>query len=146
MSPACAPAPVAAIASEEAEHATILNPAAPLLVALDPLDGSSNIETGLSVGSIFSILPRCSSAAIEHEFLRPGTAQLAAGYVLYGPHTALVLSVGEGRTSTFWSPRPGFFSSPRPGSKSPREKAEFAINMSNYRHWDQASAPISTTA
>ncbi|HEY1856172.1 class 1 fructose-bisphosphatase [Acidocella sp.] len=131
------PAPVAAIASEEAEHAVLLDPAAPLLVALDPLDGSSNIETGLSVGSIFSILPRCTSAAIEHEFLRPGTAQLAAGYVLYGPHTALVLSVGEGTDLYVLEPESRVFLLAQAGLKIPAGKAEFAINMSNYRHWDE---------
>jgi fructose-1,6-bisphosphatase I len=129
--------PVAAIASEEAEHATILNPAAPLLVALDPLDGSSNIDTGLTVGSIFSVLPRGCGASIEQEFLRPGTAQLAAGYVLYGPHTALVLSVGDGTDLYVLDPESGTFILAQAGLRIPTGKAEFAINMSNYRHWDE---------
>jgi fructose-1,6-bisphosphatase I len=131
------PAQVAAIASEEAPHATILDPAAPLLVALDPLDGSSNIDTGLSVGSIFSILPRASAATLEHEFLRRGTAQLAAGYVLYGPHTSLVLSVGEGTDLYVLDPESRIFRLAQAGLDIPAGKAEFAINMSNYRHWEE---------
>src|ERR1700722_8891981 len=77
------PAQVAAIASEEAAQAISLHPDAPLLVALDPLDGASNIDTGLTVASIFSILPRAPATTLGQEFLRPGTAQLAAGYILY---------------------------------------------------------------
>jgi fructose-1,6-bisphosphatase I len=130
-------APVAAIASEEAPEAIPLNPDAPLLVALDPLDGSSNIDTGLSVGSIFSILPRGTAVTFEHEFLRPGTTQLAAGYVLYGPHTALVLSVGDGTDLYVLDPDSCVFHLAQARLQIPKGKAEFAINMSNYRHWEE---------
>jgi fructose-1,6-bisphosphatase I len=132
-----AAARVAAIASEEAPDAIPLHPDAPLLVALDPLDGSSNIETGLTVGSIFSILPRGAATTLEQEFLRPGTTQLAAGYVLYGPHTSLVLSVGNGTDLYVLDQESGTFHLAQTGLQIPRGKAEFAINMSNYRHWDE---------
>ncbi len=132
-----AAARVAAIASEEAPQPILLHPDAPLLVALDPLDGSSNIETGLTVGSIFSILPRGEAATLDAEFLRPGKTQLAAGYVLYGPHTSLVLSVGDGTALYVLEPESGMFCLAQPELHIPRGKAEFAINMSNYRHWDE---------
>src|SRR5688572_25337579 len=91
-------APVAALASEEMDNAVPLEGGGPLLVAVDPLDGSSNIDTNVSVGTIFSLLPAPSNgAAVDTAaFLQPGTRQLAAGYALYGPQTSLVLTTGDG--------------------------------------------------
>ena len=84
-------APVAAVLSEEAALPEILHPEAPLCVAIDPLDGSSNIENNISVGTIFSIRPRGND--IISTFFEPGTAQVAAGFTVYGPQTTLVLAL-----------------------------------------------------
>jgi len=124
-------APVAALASEELDAAMSLNAGAPLLVAIDPLDGSSNIDTNVSVGTIFSILPNTDS------FLQPGDRQLAAGYAIYGPQTALVLTTGEG-THVFTLDRAsGQFRLTAEHVRVPRKTREFAINASNHRHWDE---------
>ena len=135
---ALADAPVAALASEEADHAVPLDPAGTLLVAVDPLDGSSNIDTDVSVGTIFSIRRRLGATGPTDDaaFLRPGREQLAAGYVVYGPHVALVLTLGEGVDEYVLDPRRGGFLLAKTGVRVPKEAREFAINMSNYRHWD----------
>jgi fructose-1,6-bisphosphatase I len=125
-------APVAALASEELDLAVALTQGAPLLVAIDPLDGSSNIDTNVSVGTIFSILPADSAA-----FLQPGGRQLAAGYAIYGPQTALVLTTGEG-TNVFTLDRAsGQFRLTAERVRVPSKTREFAINASNHRHWDE---------
>ena len=134
---ACRRAPVAAIASEEDEHPVPGRPDAGLLVAFDPLDGSSNLDLNVSIGTIFSILPvkpgtdPVSSAA----FLQPGRNQLAAGYVLYGPQTTLVLTVGQGTVCFTLDRRRNGFAMTHDGLRIPSETREFAINMSNRRHW-----------
>lgn len=131
-------APVAAVASEENDAPVLLDPAAPLLVAIDPLDGSSNIDTGLSVGTIFAVLPlrEGAAAAAPAAFLQRGRDLLAGGYVLYGPHTALMLTVGAG-TWHFALDRAGTFRLVNADVKVKEATAEFAINMSNYHHWDE---------
>ena len=86
-------APVAAILSEEAALPEILDPEAPLCVAIDPLDGSANLENNISVGTIFSIRPRGND--VLSTFFEPGTAQCAAGFIVYGPQTALVLALDD---------------------------------------------------
>src|SRR5579863_3617472 len=90
-------APVAAILSEEMAHPLALDAAAPLAVAIDPLDGSSNIDANVSIGTIFAIYPAVENAhePAQH-FLRPGHEQVAAGFLIYGPQTSLVLTIGEG--------------------------------------------------
>ncbi len=94
-------APVASLGSEELEWALPVNPGAPLAVAVDPIDGSSNIDANVSVGTIFTVLPALANGADASSFLQPGTSQLAAGFALYGPFTSLVLTVGAmGRTSS----------------------------------------------
>jgi fructose-1,6-bisphosphatase I len=132
-------APVAALASEEADHAVALDPEGTLLVAVDPLDGSSNIDTNVSVGTIFSIRPRPEGVdpASDAAFLRPGREQLAAGYVVYGPHVALVLTVGEGTELYVLDPERRKFLRTGESLSVPEEAREFAINMSNYRHWNE---------
>ncbi|WP_238120472.1 MULTISPECIES: class 1 fructose-bisphosphatase [unclassified Xanthobacter] len=134
---ALATAPVAAVASEENEAAVELNPDAPLLVAIDPLDGSSNIDTDLSVGTIFAVLPRPEGAtgADAAAFFQSGRDLLAGGYVIYGPHVALLLSVGAG-TWHFALDRAGTFRLAEANVAVKESTAEFAINMSNYHHWD----------
>ena len=89
-------APAAALASEESDVPIVIRPDEPLLVATDPLDGSSNVDANVSFGTIFSILPRHPTSLGEAAFLRPGSHQLAAGFVVYGPQTVLVLTVGVG--------------------------------------------------
>ncbi|MFG1301185.1 class 1 fructose-bisphosphatase [Xanthobacter sp. V3C-3] len=133
-------APVAAVASEESEAAVLIDADAPLLVAMDPLDGSSNIDTDISVGTIFAVFPRPAGmdAASPSAFLQNGRAMLAAGYVLFGPHTALMLTVGAG-TWHFALDAEGTFRLVDAAVRVPEGAAEFAINMSNYHHWD---APV----
>jgi fructose-1,6-bisphosphatase I len=134
-----ATAPVAAVASEELDEPIELNPGAPLLVAVDPLDGSSNIETNVSVGTIFSVQPAPfdGSALDVCAFLQPGARQLAAGYALYGPHTAFVITVGAG-THVFTLDRTcGDFRLTAESVRVPAKTREFAINASNHRHWDE---------
>jgi fructose-1,6-bisphosphatase I len=133
-------APVAGFASEELDHPVALDPAAPLLIAIDPLDGSSNIDTNVSIGTIFSILPRPPAgqpAADEAAFLQRGRHQLAAGYAIYGPATAFVLTVGAGTHAFTLDRRTGSFVLTARGLAVARQTREFAINASNLRHWDE---------
>ncbi len=124
--------PVAWMGSEEDDAAIALNPGAPLAVNVDPLDGSSNIDTNVSIGTIFSILP----ADAPDPLLQPGSAQLAAGYIVYGPQTAMVLTVGEG-TQIFWAdPDTHEWLLARANVSIPADTREYAINSSNFRHWD----------
>jgi fructose-1,6-bisphosphatase I len=129
-------APVAAVASEELDVPIELNPGTPLIVALDPLDGSSNIDTNVSVGTIFSLLPTPPSGGAEPAaFLRHGSDQIAAGYILYGPQTSLVLTLGAG-TDIFTLDRAcGTFVLTMPQVQIPPVSNEFAINASNARYW-----------
>jgi len=131
--------PVASMASEESESPELLDEGAPLLVAVDPLDGSSNIDTNVSVGTIFSVLPgarECLPGDTE-AFLQAGSRQLAAGYALYGPQTAFVLTLGQG-THIFTLDRgDGVFRLTASNVKVPASTREFAINASNHRYWDE---------
>jgi fructose-1,6-bisphosphatase I len=132
-------APVAALASEELDDPILLVPDAPLLVAVDPLDGSSNIDTNVSVGTIFSVLPAppAGGPLDAAAFLQPGMHQLAAGYALYGPQTAFVITLGCG-THVFTLDRPsGQFHLTGYEVRVPTRTREFAINASNHRHWDE---------
>lgn len=132
-------APVAALASEEADHPLMLDPEGTLLVAVDPLDGSSNIDTNVSVGTIFSIRPRIDGIdpGSDAAFLRPGSEQVAAGYVVYGPHVAMVVTIGEGTELYILDPARRIFVRTEAAMVVPAEAREFAINMSNHRHWDE---------
>jgi fructose-1,6-bisphosphatase I len=136
---ALAAAPVAALASEELEAPLPLTAGAPVLVAVDPLDGSSNIGTGAALGTIFSILPTPAgrTGAEPAAFLQPGAAQIAAGYVIYGPQTSLALTLGSG-TDIFADDGSGLVRV-LAGADVPERTREIAVNASNYRHWD---API----
>ena len=126
-------APVAAVLSEEAALPEILNAEAPLCVAIDPLDGSANLENNISVGTIFSIRPRGND--ILSTFFEPGTAQCAAGFIVYGPQTTLVLAFGA-RVDIFILDRRAakFVLIVRSVRVAP-DMPEFAINASNQRHW-----------
>ncbi|MGV8937324.1 MAG: class 1 fructose-bisphosphatase [Allorhizobium sp.] len=133
-------APVCLYGSEELDHPVLLDPAAPLAVAIDPLDGSSNIDTNVSIGTIFSILPMAGDPVSEPgaSFLQSGSAQLAAGFFIYGPQLALILSVGNGTHGFVFSTRLGTFVQAYDGLTLPAGTQEFAINTANYRHWDEA--------
>ena len=135
---ALATTPVAAFGSEELDLPLAINAGAPLLVAVDPLDGSSNIDTNVSIGTIFSVMPvpEGIDPVSPQAFFQKGRNQLAAGYVIYGPNTSLVLTVGNG-TALFTLHRgTGEYVLINPSLKVPKDAKEFAINMSNYRHWD----------
>lgn len=133
-------APVAEVASEEAEGVMVLNPGAPLAVAVDPLDGSSNIGVNMAVGTIFGIRPAVSDPANPiASFTTPGSTQVAAGFVTFGPATTLVVSFGRG-TQIFTLDRgTRAFRLTHPALAVPASTREFAINASNARHWD---APV----
>jgi fructose-1,6-bisphosphatase I len=131
-------APVACVASEELDLPSGLNASAPVCVAIDPLDGSSNIDTNVSVGTIFSILPmKCESCQPTAKcFVQKGKRQLAAGYVIYGPQTALVLTLGDGTHIFTLNPDTGVFCLTQANVRIPEDTHEFAINTSNFRRWD----------
>ena len=120
------------VSPEHGEHGQFL-------AVFDPLDGSSNIETNLSVGTIFSLLPHPLRGAAPGEaaFLQPGRRQLAAGYAMYGPATVLVLSIGRGVQMFTLDPASGRWLLVRDAVSVPAATAEFAINSSNQRHWDK---------
>ncbi len=131
--------PVACVASEEDDELVILDQSAPLALAIDPLDGSSNIDTNVSIGTIFSILPAkpADSSSPVDAFLQPGSSQLAAGFVVYGPQTTLVLAFGH--LEIFVLDRAaGQFVRVAVAPTIAREANEYAINASNYRHWNEA--------
>jgi fructose-1,6-bisphosphatase I len=130
-------APVAAVASEEMEEPLLLDASAPLLVAIDPLDGSSNIDANASIGTIFTVLPALQHTGGESDFLQPGVNQLAGGFFVYGPQTVLVVSVGAG-TQIFTLDRGSeTFVLTHAKVEIPLCTAEYAINGSNSRHWDE---------
>ncbi|HVL20651.1 MAG TPA: class 1 fructose-bisphosphatase [Amaricoccus sp.] len=123
-------------ASEEQELAIELDAAGALAVAIDPLDGSSNIAVNVPIGTIFAIHHAAETA--EATFFRPGRALAGAGYVIYGPRCYLVTSFGEGVQMHQLDPASGRFRLVEPRVALPLKSAEFAINASNYRHWDPA--------
>ena len=135
---------IAALASEEMDSVYHLPADAArgkYLLLCDPLDGSSNIDVNVSVGTIFSILKAPDGVAnpAEKDFLRPGTKQVAAGYCLYGPSTMLVLTTGRG-VSMFTLDRDfGEFLLTRENVEIPADTQEFAVNASNQRFWE---APV----
>jgi fructose-1,6-bisphosphatase I/sedoheptulose-1,7-bisphosphatase len=136
---------LAGMASEEMDdpyQIPTAHPRGKYLLVFDPLDGSSNIDVNVSVGSIFSILraPQAmvesSRDVIEADFFQPGAEQVAAGYALYGPTTMLVLSVGNGVAGFTLDPSLGEFMLTHPQLQIPAETEEFAINASNSRFWE----------
>lgn len=127
---------VAALCSEERPDALVLGGTSGLALAVDPLDGSSNIEVDAPIGSIFSVLPSTEGEPAA-SFLQPGRRQLAAGFFIYGPQLALALTLGGGTRLFTHSRRLGTFVE-RASRAIPERTQEFAINTSNYRHWDEA--------
>jgi fructose-1,6-bisphosphatase I len=120
-------------ASEEQEDAVLLNQAGDYALAIDPLDGSSNIDVNVSIGTIFSIYAAKDGA--EESFLRPANEQLAGGYIVYGPATALVVTFGKGTVQFVLNPDSGLFELAEEAMQIPATSKEFAINASNFRHW-----------
>ena len=133
---------LAGMASEEMDHAVPVpkhdrDDDAKYLLLFDPLDGSSNIDVNISVGTIFSVLPYQGSGELRDEdFLQPGTAQVAAGYCTYGPSTMLVLTVGHGTHAFTLDREVGSFVLTTPNVTIPEDTREFAVNMSNQRFWE----------
>lgn len=109
----------------------------PYLLTFDPLDGSSNIEMNVSIGTIFSVMAHSQSEppAIA-DFLQPGIRQVAAGYAIYGPATMLVISVGKGTHGFTLDREIGNFVLTHPDIRIPEQTSEFAINTSNERFWE----------
>ncbi|MDE3176714.1 MAG: class 1 fructose-bisphosphatase [Pseudomonadota bacterium] len=127
---------VRALASEERDAITPMRADGAYLVAIDPLDGSSNIDVNITLGTIFSVLAPPETAAVsEADFLQPGHAQQAAGLVLYGPHTSLVFTTGAGTHVATLDPTTSRFYITNHHVSAPDGRNEFAINMSNMRHW-----------
>ncbi len=136
---AMAESPVGLYASEELKEPVTIGRGRPLALAIDPLDGSSNIDTNMSVGTIFSIRRLLGDDADPlASFRAPGRDQLAAGVLIYGPQLSLVLSVGAGTDIFVYSPAEGGFRLAYAGRTIPAKTREFAINAANYRHWDEA--------
>ena len=132
---------LAAMASEEVEtvHQIPFDyPKGGFLLLFDPLDGSSNIDVNISVGTIFSVLrnPPDSTEPTEDDFLQPGREQVAAGYAVYGPSTQFVLTVGKGVHGFTLDREMGSFIYTQPFMTIPADTQEFAINASNARYWE----------
>lgn len=135
---------LAAMASEEVEEVHQIPfdyPKGGYLLLFDPLDGSSNIDVNISVGTIFSVLknPTQGEDPAEASFMQPGRDQVAAGYALYGPSTMLVLTVGHGVHGFTLDREMGSFVYTNPFMTVPISTNEYAINGSNVRHWE---APV----
>ncbi|MDB5730996.1 MAG: class 1 fructose-bisphosphatase [Variovorax sp.] len=145
---------LAAMASEEMDSIYLVPnryPQGEYLLLFDPLDGSSNIDVNVSIGTIFSVLKKPegppgrnggsteASPVTEADFLQPGSQQVAAGYCIYGPQTTLVLTVGDGVAMFTLDREQGSFVLTQENIRIPADTKEFSINMSNLRHWD---APV----
>ncbi|QBK04832.1 class 1 fructose-bisphosphatase [Hylemonella gracilis] len=139
---------LAAMASEEMDSIYAVPnryPQGEYLLLFDPLDGSSNIDVNVSIGTIFSVLkkhhddPNKIEPVTESDFLQAGKQQVAAGYCVYGPQTTLVLTVGDGVAMFTLDREQGSFVLTQENVRIPEDTKEFAINMSNMRHWD---APV----
>ena len=135
---------LAAMASEEMDTIYVVPnryPQGEYLLLFDPLDGSSNIDVNVSIGTIFSVLkkPEGLAGVTEADFLQAGAKQVAAGYCVYGPQTTLVLTVGDGVAMFTLDREQGSFVLTQENVRIPEDTQEFAINMSNMRHWD---APV----
>jgi fructose-1,6-bisphosphatase I len=131
---------LAAMASEEMDSIHVVPnrfPQGEFLLLFDPLDGSSNIDVNVSIGTIFSVLRKVTNTrgVAEEDFLQPGKQQAAAGYCVYGPQTTLVLTVGDGVVMFTLDREMGSWVMTESEVKIPADTKEFAINMSNLRHW-----------
>ncbi len=133
---------LAAMASEEMDTIHVVPnryPQGEYLLLYDPLDGSSNIDVNVSIGTIFSVLRKVGHGrgVSEEDFLQPGKQQAAAGYCVYGPQTTLVLTLGDGVVLFTLDRETGSWVLTESDLRIPEETREFAINASNQRHWAQ---------
>lgn len=128
---------VGGLASEELDDFTPAQENGEYLVLFDPLDGSSNIDINMCVGTIFSILPAKNAVTQAQDFMQAGTQQVAAGYVLYGPSTMMALTVGNGVAFFTLDPETQTFLLTTENVQVSADTQEFAINASNQRHWEQ---------
>lgn len=128
---------VRALASEEEPHTIVATAGAPYLVAFDPLDGSSNIDINAQIGTIFTIFKARDDVPdqSDEQFFQRGSAQLCAGYVLYGPYTTLVLSAGKTAQEFTLNKITGEFISSKPNMQLTGTSREFSINMANLGYW-----------
>ena len=131
---------LAAMASEEMDDIHVVPnryPQGEYMLLFDPLDGSSNIDVNVSIGTIFSVLRKVghNRGVSEEDFLQPGKFQAAAGYCVYGPQTTLVLTVGDGVAMFTLDRETGSWVLTSENVQIPADTKEFAINMSNQRHW-----------
>ncbi|HEY8879488.1 MAG TPA: class 1 fructose-bisphosphatase, partial [Roseateles sp.] len=131
---------LAAMASEEMDSIYVVPnryPQGEYLLLFDPLDGSSNIDVNVSIGTIFSVLRKVghSRGVSDEDFLQPGKQQAAAGYCVYGPQSMLVLTVGDGVAMFTLDRETGSWVLTQDEVRIPEDTKEFAINMSNMRHW-----------
>lgn len=122
-------------ASEEQDSVVELDPQGRYALAIDPLDGSSNIDVNVSIGTIFSIFDATDDA--NASFLRPANEQIGGGYIIYGPQTMLVVTFGEGTQEYILDPDSDQFVLVCDRVQVPDTANEFAINASNYRHWSK---------
>ncbi len=120
-------------ASEEQDEVVELNPKGNLALAIDPLDGSSNIDVNVSIGMIFSIFDAVDDP--NDSFLRPTGEQIAGGYFIFGPQCGLVVTFGDGTMQFTLNSRTREFLLVNPRVEIPKDSVEYAINASNYRHW-----------
>ena len=131
---------LAAMASEEMDSIHVVPnryPQGEFMLLFDPLDGSSNIDVNVSIGTIFSVLRKMghTRGVSEEDFLQPGKHQAAAGYCVYGPQTTLVVTVGDGVSMFTLDRETGSWLLTEDDVRIPEDTREFAINMSNMRHW-----------
>ena len=127
---------VGGLASEELDEFTPAQENGKYLVLFDPLDGSSNIDINMCVGTIFSILPAKNAVTQAEDFMQAGNQQVAAGYVLYGPSTMLALTVGAGTVFFTFDPETQQFLLTSKNIQVAADTKEYAINSSNQRHWE----------
>ncbi|MDA0776203.1 class 1 fructose-bisphosphatase [Acinetobacter sp. SwsAc2] len=127
---------VGGLASEELDEFTPAQENGKYLVLFDPLDGSSNIDINMCVGTIFSILPAKNAVTQAEDFMQAGNQQVAAGYVLYGPSTMLALTVGAGTVFFTFDPETQQFLLTSENIQVAADTKEYAINSSNQRHWE----------
>ena len=135
---------LAGMASEEMDHSIPVpqhddnQDDSRYLLLFDPLDGSSNIDVNISVGTIFSVLNYAGNGTpTDDDYLQPGTAQVAAGYCTYGPSTMLVITIGHGTHAFTLDREIGSFVLTTRDVKIPEETKDFAVNMSNQRFWEK---------
>lgn len=128
---------VGGLASEELDEFTPAQENGEYLVLFDPLDGSSNIDINMCVGTIFSILPAKNAVTQSADFMQAGVHQVAAGYVLYGPSTMMALTVGAGVVFFTFDPESQQFLLTTDSIQVAADTKEYAINASNQRHWEQ---------